>query len=142
MASLDELRARWATKPTKADPDEKPAPSGSKDLSAQTFGIEDAIVWSEGEVRGWAKTGDVITAGKVVGSGEHVGVAVTDFRFKSGRFAGKTVRVAASTNGRGYLRWWYSQITASPLTEGMLQLVRQVLGEGDEVIKEKAAAHG
>jgi hypothetical protein len=135
VATLAELRQKWATGATKPEPGEKPLPSGVVDMTGPTPTGPDWIWWSDKEVLGWARRVDVISHGAI----DH-GQMIHDARFKNGRFAGKTIRMAAETNGRGYLRWWYSQMKESPGTTGMLKLVRQVLGEDDEVIRQKAQA--
>lgn len=91
-------------------------------------------------MRSWTTRGDVITAGRTVGPNPgQTGIVVKDFRFKNGRFRGKTVTECAATHGRTYLRWWYCQITPSDVTGGMFDLVRVVLGESDEVIRARHA---
>src|SRR4051794_9134039 len=89
MATIDELRRKWAVGLTQPEPGEKVLPAQTT-VPSEFRDNDVGIVWSEAEVRSWSMRGDVITAGRTLGPNpRQTGIVVKDFRFKNGRFRGK-----------------------------------------------------
>lgn len=130
MATIEQIRAMFTTKtePTKTE--------HIQDLLVGLMPNGDKyIIWSKLEVKVWSRTHTIISVGS---QEDGNGIKVLDVRFNSGRYSGQTIRQLADQLGRTYIRWFYDSLTDRVTTHGMLALIRLILGESDECIRERA----
>lgn len=133
MARIEDIRSKYLVKEDEGD--SWTAPRGiAGELDGRKW-----VVWSEAEVKGWSRNHTIVSLGA---DPEGNGYRIADVRFKSGRYADRDMTDMAQTDGRGYLRWWYTTLKESPNTHGMMLFIRMLLGETDEVIREKADTRG